>query len=108
MNKDLNYYLLYIEDIKADLAITLRRKLWKHSGKIFASIQVLIETLEDVTKEALASEILDMNDKVELQKEVIDLLKQFELSKEALKNLLHLQLHLTPLKCCSYRTLKDW
>ncbi|MHB2093971.1 hypothetical protein [Pantoea dispersa] len=89
--KNLKYYLDYIEDIRDDLAITIRRKLWKYNHKIFQSLNVLIEILEDVATEAMRSTMLNQSEKEELQREVITLLKQFQNAREVLTQLAELQ-----------------
>lgn len=70
-------------------------------------IQVLIEILEDVTNEALSSELLNLNDKEEMQREVITLLKQFEVAKKTLSALAELQISLPHPRVDGYRNL-DW
>lgn len=107
MIKDLNYYLLYIDDIRSDLGVTIRRKAWKYKERLLRSLQVLIEILEDVTNEALSSELLNLNDKEEMQREVITLLKQFEVAKKTLSALAELQISLPHPRVDGYRNL-DW
>lgn len=107
MNKGLHYYLLYIDDIRSDLGITVRRKVWKHKAKVFRSLAVLLEILEEVTNEALTSELLNQNDKEEIQREVITLLKQFELARKTLTTLVDLQCAIPPLDNCYYKNL-NW
>jgi len=89
--KNIKYYLDYIEDIRDDLAITIRRKLWKYNHKIFQSLNVLIELLEDVAQEAMISTLLNTAEKEELQREIITLLKQFQNAREILTQLYDLQ-----------------
>lgn len=89
--KNIKYYLDYLEDIRDDLAITIRRKLWKYNNKVFQSLDLLIEILEDVAQEAMLSTLLNTAEKEELQREIIILLKQFQSAREVLTQLNTLQ-----------------
>lgn len=89
--KNIKYYLDYLEDIRDDLAITIRRKLSKYNHKVFQSLDLLIEILEDVAQEAMLSTLLNTAEKEELQREIITLLKQFQSAREVLTQLNTLQ-----------------
>lgn len=89
--KNIKYYLDYLEDIRDDLAITIRRKLWKYNHKVFHSLDLLIDILEDVAQEAMLSTLLNTAEKEELQREIITLLKQFQSAREVLTQLNTLQ-----------------
>lgn len=106
MKKDLKYYQGIIFDIRNDLAVSCRRKMWKYGDAVLASLIELLNLLQDTTKEALDSTSLSGSDKSSLWIEVELLLEQFKAARTHLRAIQELQKELMPYSN-GYTYIKD-
>lgn len=94
--KDLRHYQGIIFDIRNDLAVSCRRKMWKYGDAVLASLTELIDLLQQTTKEALDSPYLSHSDKSSLWGEVELLLEQFKSARTHLRAIQELQKEIMP------------
>lgn len=94
--KDLRHYQGTVFDIRNDLAVSCRRKMWKYGDAVLASLIELLNLLQDTTKEALDSPSLSDSDKSSLWSEVELLLEQFKAARTHLRAIQELQKELMP------------
>lgn len=94
--KDLRHYQGIVFDIRNDLAVSCRRKMWKYGDAVLASLTELIDLLQQTTREALDSTSLSYDDKSSLWGEVELLLEQFKSARTHLRAIQELQKELMP------------
>lgn len=98
MKKEIRDYYFYrdrIGDIRNDLAITIRRKLFRYGPQVLDSLTLLLSVLQETTQEFMESALEDTQ-KALLWQEVEILLFDFKTSREALTALYDMQKRLPP------------
>jgi hypothetical protein len=97
LKKSKAYYQNYLADIRTDLGILLRKKLFKYHNEIFQSLDVLISEPESIAKD-ITSKISPINDieRAFIEQSILTLLDEIKRSRIALRALYELQMNIKP------------